>query len=547
MIKYSYFPVFVTFLLLKNTHEEYVPDKCIFDTYYLPMISHNIGGDWNNFGSDPQALNSMLGSLHEYFRTARWFGGKAYQLESLVCDHCLALDHEGSRFYLIIVETIYTDHAPEYYLLPVALDNGMRAPASSRLASFDEQWVVDAVYTTEFHKALFNYIINDKRLKTNNGELNFDRGAGLNAEQQYLSSRNPGVDQSNSSIFFNEKYFMKIYRKLFLETNPEVEMLKFLTEVGGYKHVPAYRGSVIWERSKTAPVTFALMMYKVEARKDNWATTGDELNDFMQSFVNGYFSIHEFVFEHVQLLAKRTAEMHLALANDTPNKSFSAEKFNPKYREWLYQHLKDLLIGRLQMLESNSVLLDEEAKRMAQLLRDKKDILLRFFEKIRKKPLKSLRTRIHGDYHLGQALHTGEDFIIIDFEGEPESSIADRKIKHSPLKDVAGMIRSFHYAVSAKLFYSNETKNADKVKLQSAADRWFYLIRETFTETYLEALGKEQKLYASKAEINFLFLLHLLEKAIYEVGYELNGRPDWLKIPLKGIEQVINELEKFED
>jgi maltose alpha-D-glucosyltransferase/alpha-amylase len=326
-----------------------------------------------------------------------------------------------------------------------------------------------------------------------------------------------------------------------------VEMLKFLTEVGGYKHVPAYRGSVIWERSKTAPVTFALMMYKVEARKDNWATTGDELNDFMQSFVNGYFSIHEFVFEHVQLLAKRTAEMHLALANDTPNKSFSAEKFNPKYREWLYQHLKDLLIGRLQMLESNSVLLDEEAKRMAQLLRDKKDILLRFFEKIRKKPLKSLRTRIHGDYHLGQALHTGEDFIIIDFEGEPESSIADRKIKHSPLKDVAGMIRSFHYAVSAKLFYSNETKNADKVKLQSAADRWFYLIRETFTETYLEALGKEQKLYASKAEINFLFLLHLLEKAIYEVGYELNGRPDWLKIPLKGIEQVINELEKFED
>lgn len=171
---------------------------------------------------------------------------------------------------------------------------------------------------------------------------------------------------------------------------------------------------------------------------------------------------------------------------------------------------------------------------------------MRFFDKIRKTPLKSLRTRIHGDFHLGQVLYSNEDFIIIDFEGEPESSIADRKIRHSPLKDVAGMIRSFHYAVSAKLFFSGETKHADALKLRKASERWFYLIRETYTETYLEALGRDQKLYANKAELNFLFLLHLLEKAIYELGYELNGRPDWIKIPLKGIEQVINELEKYE-
>lgn len=339
---------------------------------------------------------------------------------------------------------------------------------------------------------------------------------------------------------------MKIYRKLFLETNPEVEMLKFLTEQGGYANVPAYRGSLIWSRKNIAPVTFALMMYKIDAQKDNWATTGDELNDFLQSFIQGSFSIHEFVFEHVELLAKRTAQMHTALAHETSMKDFKTEKFNPAYRTWLFDHLMSLVDGRISMLQDNHHLLDEDAKRMAQLLMDKREIVLRFFEKIKKKPLKSLRTRIHGDFHLGQVLHTGGDFIIIDFEGEPESSISDRKIKHSPLKDVAGMIRSFHYAVSAKLFYSNETKHKDQLSLQKAADRWFYLIRETFTETYLHELGPHQKLYANKAEINFLFLLHLLEKAIYEVGYELNGRPDWLKIPLKGIEQVINELEKYE-
>jgi trehalose synthase-fused probable maltokinase len=511
------------------------------------MISIQPHGGWPGLAADRDTCVHLTESLQDYFKAARWFGGKAYKLESLHLDHCLPMDHEDQRFYLFIVETRYADHTPEFYLVPLALTSANHAPKHACLASLGDHQVVDAVYTEKFHKALFDHVIQNNKISTTNGTLNFDRGNGLNTDQKFVSSRNPGVDQSNSSIFFNEKYFMKIYRKLFLDTNPEVEMLKFLTEKGGYKYVPAYRGSLIWERKKTQPVTFALMMYKVNALKDNWASTGDELNDFLHAFIGGQFSIHEFVFEHVELLAKRTAEMHLALANDAMDKAFIPEKFTPKYRNWLYQHLEELVEGRLRMLETNKHLLDEEAQRMASLLREKKDVVLRFFEKIKRKPLKSLRTRIHGDFHLGQVLHTGEDFIIIDFEGEPESSISDRKIKHSPLKDVAGMIRSFHYAVSAKLFYSEETQHVDLAKLQRAADRWFYLIRETFTETYLEALGKDQKLFANKAEINFLFLLHLLEKAIYEVGYELNGRPDWLKIPLKGVEQVINELEKYEE
>lgn len=310
--------------------------------------------------------------------------------------------------------------------------------------------------------------------------------------------------------------------------------------------MPAYRGSLIWERKGTLPVTLALMMYKIDATRDNWTTTGDELNDFLHAFIDGRFSIHEFVFEHVELLAKRTAEMHKALAIATRDKDFKVEKFSPEYRQWLFHHLRDLIDGRMALLKRSLPHLDEEARSMAEFFIARRGVILKFFERIQRVPLKSLRTRIHGDFHLGQVLYTGGDFVIIDFEGEPESSIAERKIKHSPLKDVAGMIRSFHYAVSAKLFFSAETSEMDREKLQKAADRWFYLIRETFTETYLKELGPDQKLFASKAELNFLFLLHLLEKAIYEVGYELNGRPDWLKIPLKGVLQVINELEKYE-
>ncbi len=501
---------------------------------------------WQEFNLHMELQQLLLDHLHEHITHARWFGGKAYEISHVRPDHCIPFIHGTDTFYFFILEVIYNNHEPEFYLLPLALSHMESNIGLQVLAKWNDSYIVDATTYTDFHKAMFDQVLAGNELKSGNDFLQFDRGNGLNAEQAYVSSRNPGVDQSNSSIFFNEKYFMKIYRKLFLETNPEVEMLKFLTEEGGYTNVPAYRGSLVWKRKSIAPVTFALMMYKIDARKDNWATTGDELNDFLHSFIHGSFSIHEFVFEHVELLAKRTAEMHAALAHETSTKGFQVEKFNPKYRAWLFDHLKNLVEGRIRMLKDNHHLLDEEAARMASLLIDKKDVVLKFFEKIKKKPIKSLRTRIHGDYHLGQVLHTGGDFIIIDFEGEPESSIADRKIKHSPLKDVAGMIRSFHYAVSAKLFYSNETKGMDKLSLQKAADRWFFLIRETFTETYLLALGVDQKLYANKAEINFLFLLHLLEKAIYEVGYELNGRPDWLKIPLKGIEQVINELEKYE-
>lgn len=502
---------------------------------------------WHHFAEDESARASLLEAIRPQLTSFRWFGGKAYQLNELNTDHCLPLYFQDCLYFLFIFETTYLDHETEYYLIPLSLTTEDAEGSLARYTNPEGTFIIkDAVYDAHFHQALFEYTLQGKDVKTTNGVLSFDKGKKIESEEKYSSSRNPGVDQSNSSIFYNERYFMKIYRKLFLETNPEVEMLKFLTQEGHFENIPAYCGSLVWSRKQTAPVTFALMMNKVNAEKDSWISTGDELNDFLKAFVHGEFSIHEFVFENVELLAKRTAEMHKALTASTKDKLFKIEKFTPAYREWLYRHLTQLLEGRLHLLEQHMDQLDEEARYMAEKLKAKKQLVMKFFEQVKKKPIKSLRTRIHGDYHLGQILYFNRDYIIIDFEGEPESSISDRKIKHSPIKDVAGIVRSFHYAVSAKLFFSNETKSADRVKLQKSADRWYYLISDTFWTTYYKHIGADSALYASKSEINFLFLLHLLEKAIYEIGYELNGRPDWLKIPLKGIVHVINELEKYE-
>jgi len=477
----------------------------------------------------------------------RWFGGKGRAIKSLGVDQCLPVSFQGHTFYILILQVNYQDFEPEYYTLPLSIGRDERYPFALWQEGEEKLYLNDATHNSIFQQYLFENILTGTRIEEEHGRLIFERGSMLNESESYVESQNPQLDQSNSSIFFNGKYFMKIYRKLFREINPEVEMLKFLTEQGKYPNIPPYAGSLIWERKGAPPVTLALMMEKVDAKKDSWATTGDELNDFLSSFLAGDFAIHEFVFEHVELLARRTADMHLALSRPTDMKEFSAEPYTEEYREWMLAHLENLVSARLIMIEQNRHRLDEDDLKMVEFFKEKQKLVLKFFRQIKKKKLYSQRIRIHGDYHLGQLLHTGQDYVVIDFEGEPESSISDRKIKHSPMKDVAGMIRSFHYAVSAKLYYSAETKHANMQRLQRSADRWFHLIRDTFLEAYIERIGKDNPLFHSKSEVNFLMLLHLLEKAIYELGYELNGRPDWVKIPLKGIVQVIHELEKYQE
>ena len=255
------------------------------------------------------------------------------------------------------------------------------------------------------------------------------------------------------------------------------------------------------------------------------------------------------------MLAKRTGEMHCALYKPIrdgipSDPAFAPESFTDDYRNFLIRRFEDLLERRYALLIDNYTKLDPQAQRLAWVFMEAKEMIETFIADFRTRPLGSLRIRIHGDYHLGQVLavtndKSKDDFIIIDFEGEPESTISERKIKHSPLKDVAGMIRSYHYAVSAKLFNSAETEGLDPDHLQRVSDRWFNLIRDTFLNAYFEVFGAPHPLFKNNNETNFLLLIYLLEKAVYELGYEISYRPSWVKIPLKGIIDVVREIEKI--
>ena len=533
-----------------------------------PVFSYST--PWSGATADADFWSSLAQTLlPPYVNACRWFAGKSRSQTGFTIQtvHALPLT-DGDVAYLLILEVTYASGPPERYLLPLSFvtDRASQTlpfrladvPAKGRIGEANlggrVGTLIDAIYDERFRQALFTGIQHNQTVAQTTGQLSFCRGKGLDEDDDALSSQVLPVDSSNSAMTFGGKYFLKLYRKLFSETNPEVDMVRFLTDECRFDHIPVFGGSIVWQHDDT-DVTLGMVQRMVANDTDSWVQTGDHLNDFLYAVPQRIFSIRENVFEQVELLAKRTGEMHCALYKparngESGNPAFAPEPFTDDYREFVTRRFSDLLERRYDLLIDKYTTLDPQAQRLAWVFMEAREMIEAFIADFRTRPLDSLRTRIHGDYHLGQVLAVtnddGEDdFIIIDFEGEPESTITERKIKHSPLKDVAGMIRSYHYAVSAKLFNSNETEDLDPDYLQRVSDRWFNLIRDTFLNAYFGVFGAPHPLFKNNSETNYLLLIYLLEKAVYELGYEISYRPSWVKIPLKGIIDVVREIEKI--
>ncbi|NBA85386.1 trehalose synthase [Emticicia sp. CRIBPO] len=509
--------------------------------------------DWEGFEKDKYVHTVLEDNLlPDFMNSCRWFAGKARNGWRPKVTSAVRMEHGDLQFFFTIIEVKYPQGDKESYLLPLSfVEKGTQEVCEKAIiadANLDDKEgvLVDAIYDANFREAVLYHIAqNASTLQKNQDTLSFVRGKGL-TDEPIEASFIPNIDSSNSAFIYDERYFFKLYRKLFTATNPEVEMVEYITQNSDFRNIPRFCGSVTWQRKEKEHITFGMMVEVIDNEKDDWSKTGDYLNEFMFAFVEGNFQIKENVFEKVALLGTRTAEMHYALFAIRGEEAFRADMFDRPYRRYIHQKMENLLEQRYNLLTDNYLKLDEQAQLLAWDFMESKDIIIDFIDQILTRPIESYRTRIHGDYHLGQVLVCNEDLIIIDFEGEPESPIDERKIKHSPLKDVAGMIRSYHYAVSAKLFNSPETNNLEDVVLQRASDRWYKLIRDTYLEEYLDYFGPLHPLLKNNNEINYLLQFHLLEKAVYELGYEINYRPGWVKIPLKGIVDVIREIEKLQ-
>jgi maltose alpha-D-glucosyltransferase/alpha-amylase len=251
--------------------------------------------------------------------------------------------------------------------------------------------------------------------------------------------------------------------------------------------------------------------------------------------------IGEIYLEMIRLLGRRTAEMHRALAGARDDPAFAPEPLRQLDLRSLSQTILSQIKRVRESLASNHLQVSNPARRRAARVLSDQAGIGRRLRRISRMPVSGMKIRTHGDFHLGQVLYTGKDFTIIDFEGEPSRSLSERRLKRSPLRDVAGMLRSFHYAAYGAIFLRSSTRPQDIPRLRKWADLWYRHVSRAFVDSYLENLEEEPFLLPRRrAELRTLLDSFILEKAIYELEYELNHRPGWLIIPLRGIQSLLS-------
>jgi maltose alpha-D-glucosyltransferase/alpha-amylase len=402
-----------------------------------------------------------------------------------------------------------------------------------------------------------------------------------------LAAKLPDREQSNSNVVFGDQLILKVFRRLGEGTNPELEVGEHLTRVG-FANTAPLAGAIEAAGPGNNRQTVAVVLAYVPNEGDAWST----FLDFAQRYFEGLDALTaeqaaalcppadggcaggaegppEAVatlvaepLELARLLGRRTAEMHAALAdNRTGDPAFAPEPYGMMYQRSLLQSMRNATRLTMHTLAKRSGSLTGEARAMAESLVGREADVLRTFRQLTGHPIKATRIRCHGDYHLGQVLWTGKDFVIIDFEGEPLRSVGERRLKRSPMKDVAGMVRSFDYAAWTALRRHCELLHPDAAgcvtssgngqatpTAAAARDRhatgavvWGGWLGREFVRAYVIRLRelRPDLLPADPADAELVLRSWVLEKALYEVRYELNSRPDWAEIPLRAVAAIL--------
>jgi maltose alpha-D-glucosyltransferase/alpha-amylase len=382
----------------------------------------------------------------------------------------------------------------------------------------------------------------------------------LLAQGRPTSSKALKVEQSNSSIIFGEQIYLKLFRKLDEGLNPDLEVTKQLSERCGFEHVPTYLGDVQYLARGQDPAAVLMAQGFTSNEQDGWsqtlaavdryfdrvlsdptleappnATWWDPIPDPFLTLIEG---VH---LEALRLLGQRTAEMHLALASDQESPDFRPEPFSLQHQRSVYQSIRTDTKHTLALLTRLLGSLEEYPRALADEVLQRVDILTGCHEYLIQDTIQTSKIRIHGDYHLGQVLYTGKDYVILDFEGEPARALGERRLKRSALIDVAGMFRSFHYAAHYGLLESRTVRVQDRESLEAFADIWATRASQVFLAAYLETAGTASFVPTDRTDLRLLLRSYAILKAMYELRYELNNRPKWTAIPLRGLLQLASK------
>jgi maltose alpha-D-glucosyltransferase/alpha-amylase len=523
----------------------------------------------------------MEAVLLDYIKGQRWFRGKALDAWAAEIQDIIPMRFDNTTAYITLVGVEYQDGEAETYVIPlttapVGREAGIKEKYPGSIVAYlkvrsknENCLLYDAMANADFNTALLSAIQRRRTFKSAGGEIaalpiKFT-GRNNSSNTSNLEPSPMKAEQSNTSISFGDRLVLKLFRKLEDGINPDVEIGQFLTENTTFKNVSHVTGSLEYRSGRNEPVSLAILQGFVPHESDAWQYTLESLDRYFDTVLahptvqsppvphKSLLSLPEelpslardtigMYLASSQLLGQRTAELHVALASGQANTEFAPVPYTLMYQISLYQSLRSFAVRTLQLLRRNLSRLPEESQPDAEAVLDMEKAIIDRYDLIRRGKITASRIRCHGDYHLGQLLYTGKDFIVTDFEGEPARSLSERRIKHSPLRDVAGMIRSFNYAAHTALAkqVTLRQKHEDTLSLLNQwAQHWYVWVSKVFFDTYLGITKETDLIPADPEQLKVLLDAFLLEKALYEVNYELNNRPDWVGVPLQGIRQML--------
>jgi maltose alpha-D-glucosyltransferase/alpha-amylase len=527
-------------------------------------------------------LEAMERFLPEFLQRSRWFRSKARSVRAAGFREMLPLEHSKNPLMMGLVQVEYGEGEAETYLLPLKKADG---EAAERVLSEYPQAVIlklkfgggregvvyDASVDPRAGETLLEFIAKGRHVKAAEGRLVAQSLKSLTHTLKNAGSLEPSLmkaEQTNTSIVYGKRFILKLVRVLEDGINPDLEIGRYLT---GKRcdFVPSVVGSLEYDRGAKGMATMASLAEFVPNQGDAWSFVQDVLGRYVEiasanrsrmegipmpekpaawseeeevptevSETLGYF------IEPARRLGSRTGELHTILASEREDPDFTPEDFSTLYQRSLYQSMRNLNGRVFHTLRRRARDLPESLRPEAEKVLALEGAILDRFRAITRMRVTARRVRCHGDYHLGQVLYTGKDFVIIDFEGEPARPLSERRIKRSPLRDVAGMLRSFQYAAYSALFAQQAlgaVKEADQEYFDHCVNLWVQWSCRIFLKAYMKAGAAGGFFPSTREEFQMLLDSFLLEKAVYEMGYELNNRPEWLKIPFKGLLSLMSE------
>ncbi len=531
----------------------------------------NVAAGWDSL-LEGVARHELEQILPGYLQKQHWFRGRAQTIADVSIVDWAALEESGAVVALLDVK--YETGLKETYFVPLAMRFGSEAEelrkatpnaVLQRISSGEQQGVLhDGLLDDHACTALLGIVSGKRQLRTRRGLIRgIPRAAfpeTLGSEEAPLAVVRGSSENNNSSIFYGDRFVLKIFRRQEAGPNPDCEIGRYLTEKAHFERIPPFGGSIEYTREAAESSTLAMLQGFVPNQGDGWQWTLDELQRFFEQtapipfpaeaalamdqsvmdlseappseLAREYFGLY---LDSAVGLGRRTAEMHLALTGPGDDPAFGVEVMTAADLGQLANELEAHAAHVFDGLKQSLSKLHDDAVEQAGLVLSRRRQLLGKFRDLETRGISAGRTRIHGDYHLGQVLRVKSDYIIIDFEGEPARSLAERRAKQSPLKDVAGMLRSFSYAAWAGLQNYTARRPDDFVKLAPWANLWERATAAEFLRAYRESAGNAPFLPPERQAFEAVLDAYVLDKVLYELLYELNNRPAWVGIPLRSI------------